>query len=224
MKKTKLTNRRALCMFATALLLLMVSVSANAYDFSAKNGDGVTIYYNITSSSNMTCEVTCYSSKSSSNSEAYSGAVSIPATVTYDGITYTVTSIGDDAFYRCSGLTEVTIPESVTSIGMEAFIQCTKLTSVTIPESVKSIGMGAFAWCIGLKSITSYNPQPPVCDRDVFFLVDLSTRTRVLYVPAGSWDAYSKAEVWRDFRNIGKILSSTATIDSVTVTLESKYY
>ena len=55
-----------------------------------------------------------------------------------------VTNIGDSAFYECSSLTSVTIPNSVTSIGYYAFYGCSSLTSVTIPDSVTSIGSGAF--------------------------------------------------------------------------------
>ena len=65
-----------------------------------------------------------------------------------------VTSIGDFAFYNCSGLTNVTIPESVTSIGYSAFYGCSGLTNVTIPESVTSIGYSAFYDCSGLTNVT----------------------------------------------------------------------
>lgn len=68
-----------------------------------------------------------------------------------------VTSIGNDAFYGCSGLTSVTIPSSVTSIGKHAFYGCSGLTFVTIPSNVTSIGGGAFGGCSGLTSITIPN-------------------------------------------------------------------
>ena len=99
------------------------------------------IYYNILSSDDKTVEVTTGN---------YSGDVTILATVTYEGSEYRVTAIGDKAFYFCTGLTSVMIPNSVTSIGEEAFYFCTGLTSVTIPESVQTIGDRAFSDCDGL--------------------------------------------------------------------------
>ena len=65
-----------------------------------------------------------------------------------------VTSVGNYAFYGCSGLTSVTIPDSVTNIGDSAFSGCSGLTSVTIPDSVTNIGGSAFYGCSGLTSVT----------------------------------------------------------------------
>jgi hypothetical protein len=65
-----------------------------------------------------------------------------------------VTSIGNNAFYYCTGLTSITLPEGVTSIGNLAFYNCTLLTGITIPEGVTSIGNNAFYYCTGLTSIT----------------------------------------------------------------------
>ena len=84
----------------------------------------------------------------------YSGSITIPATVTYDGVAYSVTSIGNYAFYGCTSLTATTIPEGVTSIGEDAFWSCSSLTAITIPEGVTSIGNSAFEGCRSLTSIT----------------------------------------------------------------------
>lgn len=67
---------------------------------------------------------------------------------------YTVTAIGENAFWECTSLKEVTIPQSVTSIGDKAFYDCRGLTSVTIPQSVTSIGDHAFDECIHLKTLS----------------------------------------------------------------------
>ena len=80
----------------------------------------------------------------------YSYRSSIKSVSLPDGLT----SIGDRAFWNCTGLTGITIPDSVTSIGNYAFVGCTGLTSITIGNSVTSIGREAFDYCTGLTSIT----------------------------------------------------------------------
>ena len=66
--------------------------------------------------------------------------IRIPSQIKYGKYTYEVTSIGEHAFYKCSGLTAITIPNSVTSIGEGAFSRCNSLTSFAIPSRVTSIG------------------------------------------------------------------------------------
>ena len=96
--------------------------------------------------------------------EIVSGALAIP--LTYDG--KPVTSIGDRAFWKCTNLTSVTIPDSVTRIGLWAFRRCTSLTSVTIPDSVISIYNGAFEGCTSLKRITFGGDAPKLYGANVF--------------------------------------------------------
>ena len=128
----------------TLILGVFFSISASAYDVMV---DG--IGYNIVTKA-KTAEVT-------KGDNEYSGDVTIPETITVDNVVYNVTSIGRDAFDRCSGLTSVTIPNSVTRIGIQAFWACHGLTSITIPNSVTSIEACVFQNCTGLTSITIPN-------------------------------------------------------------------
>ena len=129
------------------IVCLLVSSHAFAYDFEV---DG--IYYNITSTSDLTVEVTYGLPISCSN---YVDEI-IPATVNYDNKTYSVTAIGEKAFSECENLSTITIPNSVISIGNYAFQYCESLTTITIPNSVTSIGESAFSES-GLTSITIPN-------------------------------------------------------------------
>ena len=131
--------------FSILLLALLLPAIATAHDFKVDS-----IYYNRINDNEV--EVT-YGLFSHGFRVYYSGAVTIPATVTYDGTTYSVTAIGEGAFLRCPRLASVDIPNSVTSIGDYAFEECTGLTSIVIPNSVTGIGRQAFMDCTGLTSI-----------------------------------------------------------------------
>ena len=113
------------------------------------------LYYNL-NETDKTAEVTYELEWDEDNYKGLTTA-NIPASVTYSGTTYSVTSIGEQAFNDCNSLTSVTIPNSVTSIDDYAFRGCSSLTSVTIPNSVTSIRYGAFWGCYGLTSVAIPN-------------------------------------------------------------------
>ena len=126
-------------------LSLAAAFSAGAYDFAV---DGV--YYNV---SGTNASVT-YASESYNS---YSGEVTIPSTVTYGGVVYTVSSIGQDAFAYSTGLTSVTLGQNVETIGAYAFAYCTSLSSVTFGSQVSALYSGAFCGCTSLAEISLPN-------------------------------------------------------------------
>ena len=136
-------------------LLLSVAVELYAYKFKV----GGLCYYCPTESSDAVAVV---------NSSSYQSLTSIiiPESVTYKGITYNVTSIGDVAFHNCPSLTSITIPNSVTSIGNGAFSYCFGLTSITISSSVTSIGENAFEECWVLTSVIINSDSIVSANRD----------------------------------------------------------
>ena len=144
--------------FSFLLLALLLSANATAHDFKV---DG--IYYKINGNE---AAVTFRGQDYYSYDNEYSGSIVIPATVTHNGTTYPVTSIGAGAFYECTGLTSIDIPNSVTAIGDGAFIGCTGLTSIDIPNSVTKIGNGVFKSCTGLTGMVVESGNPKYDSRD----------------------------------------------------------
>ncbi|MBQ6166046.1 MAG: leucine-rich repeat protein [Muribaculaceae bacterium] len=155
------------------LLAILLPALATAHDFEVAG-----IYYNRLSSDEV--EVT-YRGRSPYNLNSdYSGTVNIPATVTYNGTTYSVTSISDMAFEHCSELTNIDIPNSVTKIGMYAFNSCASLTAITIPNSVTSIGIGVFNDCNSLASISVAGDNPKYDSRNnCNAIIETATNTLV---------------------------------------------
>ena len=160
-----LKMKHKVILIAAIMMALIIPQIARAYDFSAVAPTGQTLYYNISGS---TVTVTYASNDHWNPYSGYTqptGAVEIPASVTYSGATYSVTSIGSYAFTLCTSISSVIIPTSVTSIGDYAFHECEGLTSVSIPNSVILIGNSAFSCCIGLTSLTIGNSVTSIGNR-----------------------------------------------------------
>ena len=134
----------------TLLCLLFVALTTFAYDVQIDS-----IYYYIDEYDKI-ATVTYNSESPYTQTE-----IVIPEKIVYNNKEYDVTSIDYDAFYGCSSLTSVSIPNSVITIGERAFYGCSSLTSITIPENVSSIGGYAFSYCSSLKTVAwnAINPE-----------------------------------------------------------------
>ena len=217
-----------------------------SYDFSAVCSTGQTLYYNITDATNQYVEIT-----SPNASYPYwdedaepTGNITLPSYVTFNGITYEVKGIGNNAFYSCDGLTgPLTIPNSVTSIGSWAFGHCTGFTgSLTISNSVTSIGQYAFYACSGFdgeltigNSVTSIGQSafwscsgftsmkvrpltPPTLGTNAF---PNALTTIPVYVPCASLEDYQSASGWSSF---GNFQCSEYDFSAVCSTGQTLYY
>ena len=99
----------------------------------------------------------------------YQGDITIPPTITVEGVEYSVTSIGDNAFEQCVQLTSLNIPNTVTSIGQGAFKYCSMLTSLRIPDSVITLGGYAFGFCDSLQSVSIGNSVKSIEGKTFFY-------------------------------------------------------
>ncbi len=180
--------------FFLASFFTLLSICTYAYGYGyGFEVDG--IYYNITGENTVKVA-----------GRKYAGSIVIPNKVMYDSKEYSVTSIGDAAFYGCSDLTSINIPEGVTSIGGAAFYNCSNLTSINIPEGVTSIGRMAFYNYYstpptrGVRDIFCYGSTPVALSGSIFSSYTITKGT--LHVPYGTIENYKAADYWKRFANI----------------------
>ena len=158
-----------------ALVIVSLSASAQYYDFESGG-----IYYTIVSPTSV--------SVFGDNRIKYSGNVTVPDRVDYNGKTYKITRIGQRSFENNTGL-----------------------TSITLGSLVEFIGINAFIGCSSLNTVTSLNPTPPYLaassDKSPFDELEYKT----LYVPKGCKSAYLNEKFWKSFGKILEIGDDTST-------------
>lgn len=133
---------------------------------------------------NRTCAVLAGEDK-------YSGDIVVPETVKYDGKTYTVVAVGEQAFYGCTELTSVKLPDTVQEIGNQAFAESGKLTSVNLPEGITSL-TGAFSGCNSLAEITLPNSLTELDNNSFGFCKSLTS----VHIPDGVTQIGNSALGW----------------------------
>ena len=130
----------------------------------------------------------------------YAGNIVIPENIEYNGVTYSVASIGRGAFYECLSLASIELPNSVVSVGESAFTKCSGLTSVTIGSGVSFIYEQAFAKCDNMADVYCLATSVPQTSRDVFNELYLGYMT--LHVPAEAINGYKTTAPWSSFGTI----------------------
>ena len=143
-------------MISLILMFILSAGNAFAYDVSAICPSGQRLYYNI-NTTDFTAEVTYPGTApnfwSPSSHTLPTDSLIIPATITHQGNTYTVNTIGNNAFTNCARITVVILSNSVTSINDSAFQFCSSIKHVNLPNTITNIGASAFEYCTGLKRI-----------------------------------------------------------------------
>ena len=148
-------------LLSSFVLIFLAGLAVFAESVSIPNPQGVEIWYNI-DEKNGVAEVTFKGKTYGEVADEYSGTLIIPEEVTYNGETYTVSSIGGNAFADCKNLTGITIPEKVTRIGGHAFRGCVSLSQVNFNaincvDAAEQKGGKTYAAFEDCKSITNLN-------------------------------------------------------------------
>lgn len=177
--------------FLALLVTLWTTGAMLAYDFESGG-----IYYDLVDGSARVAQ--------SDWDNRYSGVITIPSAVTYDGTEYAVTGIGESAF-SATEVTEVNIPESVTFIGSGAFTSCHSLTSLIMPAGLEVLQGNAFDDCPNLGKLVMQGQNPPAeCGW-------LNFDNMVIYVPVGCLSNYVNTYPWDNYR--ANIVEGDGSVD-----------
>lgn len=216
-------------------LISLCAWGANGDKFSITTAEGVVVQFTVTDESEKTCRIG--GGDDVSIDPATTGKITIPEVA--NG--YTVTQIQGYAFYQCSQLTEVVLPNTITSIGIYAFDNCSSMAKVNLPTALISIGNNAFDNCDALTSITipakvktigkyafggknlkvvrSLINIPPRIDGDAFWY---TPDDAVLYVPKGRVALYKATAGWNHF----SFIEEEATVpegETFSINVDNRY-
>lgn len=157
-------------------------LSASAYDFEA---DG--LYFTIISPKDLTVSVDGAVNKDMDK-------IVIPQTVVYKNKTLTITRVGSEAFKSYKNLQSISFPNTMLSIGESAFEEDELLADVVLPDSLLRIGSNAFEYCKSLRAIYVYAEKVPILPYNSCAFEGCDSKKCKVYVPIGTYDAYSRSE------------------------------
>ncbi len=127
------------------ILFMVLGLNTYAHDFEV---DGICYVVNNIS------DLTCYVSSRNGQQNSYSGDIVIPASVSYNERTFSVTGISASAFLNCKELTSIQLPQSLLVLGSSSFEGCEGLEEILLPTSLTSMGSWVFYKCTNLKELT----------------------------------------------------------------------
>ncbi len=214
------------------LLSFLVCASMGVYaQMVGKSGD---LYYKFNSADKTAAVANAYYDGNDMN--CYKGDIVVPPTVTYNGVEYSVTSVGQFAFndydevtsvtlpstiltldeysFDSTLLTDLVIPNSVKTIGVSAF-QYSKLKRITFGSGVVSVGNNAFKECTSLTEVECLGKTPFEIQSGTFPATVKKNVT--LKVPAGSVEVYRNAANWAGFKAYEEVETGTVSVDGICV-------
>ena len=231
--------------FFTFLLTVFVATNVVAQEYFYCDNSGIQVYYSYDADTAVVAALCTYGTEYN---------IIIPSVVTIEGKDYTVTAIGEKAFYDCLKLKSIYLPETITSIGDYAFYDCRDLTSINIPNSVTSIGYSAFDNCSLLTSIDIPNGVSQIKDntfrrcteltsvtfpstvtsigRSIFYdcpnLTAVTIPENVNFIGFGAFDgciSLTSITIPKNVKSIeGPIFSGCSALSTIKVDSENQYY
>ena len=183
------------------LAAVLICTAARAYDFSAVVPSGQTLYFSLVPGGVAVVypASTIQPVYGWNNYTRPVGALSIPSTITHNGVAYNVVAVDKHALYGCSGLTELSVAEGVRVLRSNALNQCSGLTSVTLPASLDTLGTAALSNCSSLTTLAVHCATPPVVYPSTF--ANLPDGISV-EVPCAAYDDYLSAQYWNSVGTI----------------------
>ncbi len=199
------------------IFITMICLSS-AWSVQAYNIQINGIYYNTIGIGNVEVTFAQYGVSS------YSGDIVIPETIETPNLTtYTVTSIGDNAFVGCSGINSITLPNTITTIGMFSFDNCSGLTEIILPANLKSLGECPFIGCTSLTKVVCLSLTPPTWEKVDW---DDTFDYAYIYVGSNAMSNYQSTLPWAytKLRTYYTLSVTSSTAGTVKVSKVSPYY